>query len=184
MVWHLRTDKKPERDTMMPWKSKADQMRDHFAFLEEKERKNNLFYNLPHELQTKILSINLLNELQCNPFLARKQHYMKLAFKSICGPSGMWWGRVLFSVDTTPRAQNLWNEVSKNREDINLDDVCLCELSRWEWNSHNWSWHTGKSKINLFKGKKKELQQRCEDNGLKWLTNWTNKRLCKELMTI
>jgi hypothetical protein len=169
---------------MMPWKSKADHMRDHFAFLKQKDRKSNIFYNLPDELQRKILFINVVDELQHNPFLGRKQHCMQLAFKSICGPNGMWWGRVLFSVDTTPRAQNRWNKISKNREDINLDDVYLCKLSHWEWISHNWYWHTGKSKINLFKGKKKELQQRCEDNGLKWSKSWTNKQLCKKLMTI
>ena len=168
---------------MMTWKSKADRMRDHFAFLEQKDRKSNLFYNLPDELQRKILFINVVDELQRNPFLVRKQHCMKLAFKSNCGRNGMWWNQVLFSVDPQGRG-NFWNEVIKNREDINLDDVCLCQISRWEWNSHNWSWHTGKSKINLFKGKKKELQQSCQDNGLKWLKSWTNKRLRRELMAI
>ena len=65
-------------------RSKIDRMRDRLAFLEQEvcqlkglsNNSGNLFYDLPCELQHKILFMNVIYELPSNWFLARKKKFI------------------------------------------------------------------------------------------------------------
>lgn len=73
-------------------RSKIDRMRDRLAFLEQEvcqlkglsNNSGNLFYDLPYELQHKILFMNVIDELPSNWFLARKKKFINELSNHYC----------------------------------------------------------------------------------------------------
>jgi hypothetical protein len=181
--------------TMPYMMSKTDKYRDYIALLEQKvdnikglsNNLGNLFYDLPQELQTKIHFINVIDELPFSLAFSRKKQYLEMV-KMKGKTSRIPFTQMLYRSNGTmrkdlwneyPRALTLrtpsthiWIELKKGQLELELDDVCLCSTSY----------------LDAFKKPaklgKKDLQQMCEDNGLKWFKSWTTKRLNKELMTI
>jgi len=176
--------------------SKTDKYRDYIALLEQKvdyikglsNNLGNLFYDLPQELQTKIHFINVIDELPFSLAFSRKKQYLemvkmkrkttKVPFRMLYWRSNgikhndLFWLEYPQPLTLRSHRTHIWIEWKKGQLELGLDDVCLCSTSY----------------LDAFQKPaqlgKKDLQQMCEDNGLKWFKSWTIKRLNKELMTI
>ena len=174
--------------------SKTDKFKDHIAVLEQEVNRlkglvitRNLFYDLPSELQTKIHLKNVLRELPFSPAFSRKKQYLemvKMKQKTTRVPFTMLYWRsngikhnnllreYPQALTLRSPSTHIWIEWKKGQLELGLDDVCLSSTSYLDA-------FEKPAKLG-----KKDLQQMCEDNGLKWFKSWTIKRLNKELMTI
>jgi hypothetical protein len=216
--------------------SKFAQMKDRVASLEWTIRlmqglvtKNNFFFDLPHELQLKILVINLLSDLPFNFLLARKQLFVKHEKATTLRDVAMWginaFDLKMWSLSDSYRTNSphyrflgrmgrSYHNASRGYYDhclgvhayyaTPIDDVYY-EVVDWQssFKQDNGRMPTkrcdpfqspvvnkiiGHMRVNkladFLTGKvgKKELQQSCDENGIKWFKSWTIKRLKKELM--
>jgi hypothetical protein len=211
-------------------------MKDRVVSLERKIRlmqglvtKNNFFFDLPHELQLKILVINLISDLPFNFLLARKQLFVKHEKATTLSNVDMWginafdlkmWslpdsyrtnsphyrflGRMGRSYDNASRGYYDYCIGTHAYYATPIDDVYY-EVVDWQSSfkqDNGWmptkrcdpfqspvvNKIIGHMRVNkladFLTGKvgKKELQQSCDENGIKWFKSWTIKRLKKELM--
>jgi len=220
--------------------SKFAQMKERVASLEWTIRlmqglvtKNNFFFDLPQELQLKILVINLLSDLPFNFLLARKQLFVKDEKLQTLNVFVMW-GINAFDIKMRSISDSCRINSPHHRFLARINKHTLSHIAglgyydRWkrlhaqfatpiddvyyevvDWQSsfkqdygrlptkhcavHHTSVinkiidHMHVNKLADFltsKVGKKELQQSCDENGIKWFKSWTTQRLKKELMTI
>ena len=187
----------------------------------------NFFFDLPHELQLKILVINLINDLPSNFLLARKQLFVKHEKATILSMVDMWGidafdlkmqsgsyinsphyrflarlNKPYYSASlgwyrhyTHAHAQyatpidDVYYEVidwqSSFKQDNGRMPAKLCDALHSPVVNKIID-HMRVNKLADFLRSriigKKELQQSCDENGIKWFKSWTIKRLKKELM--